>query len=121
MNGVRVIREGTAAMVEHDCDPAVAVRIDLGALASLLSDGDIVARYEQHVLALGAELVATPQLRWDEAAQRWRPTGRAIRCIVEPSIDEPTVLIDDVELSIGELARLLANHGASICLVFLDD
>jgi hypothetical protein len=121
IHGVRVIRDGTAALIEHDCEPVIVVRLELGAHAGTLTDREIVERYSQRILALGATMVASPQLRWDEATRRWRPGGRAIRCVVEATVDEPTVLVDEVELTIADLSRMLANHGAQICLVFLDD
>lgn len=121
MVGVRVIRDGTIVIVEHDCEPIVAVRLELGVRASTLSDREILDRYNQRVLALGAALIATPQLQRDDVTGRWRPSGRAIRCVVEGSVDEPTVFVDDVELSFAELGALMSNHGAPIFLVFLDD
>ncbi len=121
MNGVRVTRDGTAALIAHDCEPVLTVRIELGAQAQTLTDQDILDRYNQRLYALGAALVASPQLRWDDAAGRWTPRGHAIRCVVEAAIDEPTVLVDEVELTVAELGAMLVRHGAQICLVFLDE
>src|SRR5438552_3789443 len=117
MLGVRILRDGTAAVIEHDCDPMLRVRIELGALAHTLTDREILERHHQHVLGLGAAMVATPQLRWDEANERWRPRGRALVVL----IDGPIAIVDDLELTISELAGVLASHGAHICLVFLDE
>ncbi len=120
-DGVRMTRDGTAAVIEHDCEPVVAVRLELGTLATTLSDREILERYEHKLGALGAALVATPQLRWDDAGLCWVPRGHAIRLTVEPAIDEPTVMIDEIELTVAELTSMLSSHGAQICLVFLDE
>jgi hypothetical protein len=121
MNGVRVIRDATGARIVHDCEPVISVRIELGARVDLFSDDEIVARYQQRLSALAAALVDSPQLRWDVAARRWVPRGRAICCVVERIVDEPAVFVDEVELTVGELGAMLSSHGATICVVFLDD
>lgn len=121
MKGVRITRDGTAASIVHDCEPMLTVRIELGAHAPTLTDQDIVERCNHRLGALGAALVPSPQLRWDEATARWTPRGHAIRCEVEGAIDEPTVFVDSVELTVAELGAMLVRHGAEICLVFLDE
>ncbi len=121
MNGVRVTRDATGALIAHDCEPVLTVRLELGEHAGSFSDQEIVDCYNQRMCALGAVLVASPQLRWDDVYCRWVPRGRAIRCVVEASADAPTVVVDEVELTIPELTAMLASHGAPICLMFLDD
>ena len=120
MNGVHVVRMGTSAVVEHDCAPRLSIRIELGSLAHTLSDHEILERHRQAVLELGAALVDSPQLRWDELHERWRPCGRALVLVIEAN-PEPIAMIDDVELTLPELARVCTGHGAHICLVFLDE
>jgi hypothetical protein len=66
-------------------------------------------------------LAATPQLQWDDTRARWRPVGPVIRCTVDHGSHETTVWIDELELSVDELATILSSHGAPVCLVFLDD
>ena len=70
---------------------------------------------------LVGQLISTPQLYWDERCARWRPSGIAIRCVVEPGAEEPTIWVDELELTLADLAALLASQGAPVCLVFLDD
>ena len=119
--GVKVTRDGNAAVIVHDCAPDVAIRIELGVHAATLSDREVLERYHRKLHGLGAALIADPQLRWDEGLRRWQPSSNALRCVVEPSQDEPVIYIDDVELSFAELGSLMAGHGAGICLLFLDD
>jgi len=121
MKGVRVTRDGTSAAIDHDLEPMLTVRIELGVRASTLTDQEIIDRCNHRIGALGAALVPSPQLRWDEALGRWTPSGNAIRCEVEGVIDDPTVFVDAVELSVSELGAMLVRHGAQICLVFLDE
>jgi hypothetical protein len=121
MNGVRVTRDGTGALIAHDFEPRITMRLELGPHADTLSEQDIVERYQQRVCALGAALVSSPQLNWDNATGHWRPRGRAIRFVVEASIEEPIVVVDDIELTVTELGAMLSSHGVQICLVFLDE
>jgi hypothetical protein len=121
MDGVRVTRDDSGAVIAHDCAPVVAVRLELGPHVRSYSDDDILRRYTHHVSALGAALIASPQLRWDEVARRWLPRGRAICCHVEAGIDAHLVVIDGLELTLAELAAMLSGHGARVCVVFLDD
>jgi hypothetical protein len=118
---VRVTRDASGAVIANDCEPIVTVRIELGAHADTFSEREIVDRYHRTLCELGADLAGSPQLRWHEVERRWVPRGRALRCFVETSIEAPTVVIDEVELTVGELGAMLARHGAHICLVFLDD
>jgi hypothetical protein len=118
---VRVTRDASGAVIANDCEPIVTVRLELGAHAGTFSEREIVDCYNRKLCALGADLAGSPQLRWDEVERRWLPRGRALRCYVETSLDAPTVVIDEVELTVGELGSLLARHGAHVCLVFLDD
>jgi hypothetical protein len=118
--GVQLRREATAAVIVHDCEPRISVRIELGPHATSLADHEIVDRYVRRLCALGTLLVGEPQLRWDDAILRWVPRGCALRCTVE-GIDEPIVVVGDSELTLGELGRMLASHGAEICLVLLDE
>ena len=121
MNGVHVTRDATGASIAHDCEPVITVRLELGEHAGTFSDREIVDRYHQRMCALGAALVASPQLRWDDTHRRWFPRSRTVRCVVETNVDAPTVVVDEVELTVAELGAMLADHGAQICLVFLDD
>jgi hypothetical protein len=118
---VRVIRDRTGAVIAHDCEPIVTVRLELGAHARTFSDVEIVDCYSRKLGALGATLAGSPQLRWDEVERRWVPRNRVVRCSVEASVDGAIVLIDEVELTLAELGSMLARHGAQVCLVFLDD
>jgi hypothetical protein len=118
---VRVIRDRTGAVIAHDCEPIVTVRLELGAHARTFSDGEIVDCYSRKLGVLGATLAGSPQLRWDDVERRWVPRGRIVVCNVEAAVDRPIVLIDEIELTLAELGSMLARHGAQICLVFLDD
>jgi hypothetical protein len=118
---VRVIRDLTGAVIAHDRESIVTVRLELGAHARTFSDGEIVDCYSRKLGELGATLAGSPQLRWDDVERRWVPRGRVVACHVEATIDGPIVLIDELELTLAELGSMLARHGAQICLVFLDD
>jgi hypothetical protein len=118
---VRVIRDRTGAVIAHDSEPIVTVRLELGAYARTFSDVEIVECYSRKLGALGATLAGSPQLRWDDVERRWVPRGRIVACNVEATVDGPIVVVDEIELTLAELGSMLARHGAQICLVFLDD
>lgn len=120
MSGVRITRTGTAAVLEHEDIPSLVIRIELGPLAHTVSDREIVTRRDRQLLALAAASIASPQMAWDDAYERWRPRSRALSLVVADPAD-PVVLVDDLVLPIGELGRILASHGAHVFLVFLDD
>lgn len=121
LRGVQVRREASGAFIEHDADPTLVVRIELGAHAASLGERELFERYHQRVLALGAAMIASPQLVRDELTGRWRPCGRVLRGSVEPGPDGPSLWVDDSELSLWELGALLEAHGAGVILMLLDD
>jgi hypothetical protein len=123
LGDVRISRDGDAAIIEYPGDPPVLVRIAVGLRARTLTDQEILDLHNQRLLAMTDAMIAAPQVIWDERAGCWRPHGRVVACVVDAGagLDEPLVAIDDVELSLGELGRLLAGHGAAVRLLFIDD
>jgi hypothetical protein len=121
MDEVHIRRDGEVALIEYPALPGVTVTLHLGGGARVLSDGDILDRHHRRIAQLAELLIAAPQVDWDEVRTRWRPRGRVVRCAVEAGPDEPLVAIDEVELSLSELGRMLTDHGAHVCLIFLDD
>lgn len=121
MAEVHIRRVGDAALIEYPALPGLTVTLHLGARS--LSDREILERHHRWIAQIAELLIAAPQVDWDEVRTRWRPRGRVMRCSVEAGDDpgEALVAIDEVELSLGELGGMLAEHGAHVCLIFLDD
>lgn len=79
------------------------------------------------VLGTGARTVALeippgcPQLEWFQPSLRWAPRGQILRCvIVDGDRGEPVICIDEHELTLGELGRLLAaQSGLGVRILFV--
>ena len=108
----RVFRPSELDDIDHDNETT-----------ETLDDQQLRDLHDRHILALVDAIPDAPQVRWDDAGRCWRPIGRTVRCAVEAgaALDEPLVVIDQLELNLAELGRMLAGHGAQICLVFLDE
>jgi hypothetical protein len=120
---VHIRRLGDAALIEYAALPGLTVTVHLGGGGRSLSDGEILDRHHRWIAQIAELMIGAPQVAWDEAHTRWRPRGRVVRCAVEPGLspDEPLVAIDEVALTLDELGGMLADHGAHVCLIFLDD
>jgi hypothetical protein len=123
LDDVHVRREGNTALVELPGQPRTVVWIELGPSARTLSDQEILDRHHHHVLATIEQGARAPQVYWDDAAGCWRPYGRLVRCALEvgPTLGEPVMVIDELELTLAELGRMLVEHGAHVGMVFFDD
>jgi hypothetical protein len=123
MAPLRIVRTGDHALIEYPGEPGVTMCLRLDARGLAMSDRELRALHDQRLAALADALIAAPQVAWDERAACWRPRGPVVACAVEAgaAVDEPLVAIDDLELTLVELGRLLAGHGAPVRLLFMDE
>lgn len=122
---VHVHRHGTCAVIELDGEPRAAVWMELGPAARTMTDQEILDHHHRRVLSI-VERNATmrgPSVWWDDASESWRPYRCLVRCAAEggATLDEPVVLIDELELTLAELGRMLVVHGTHVCMLFLDE
>jgi hypothetical protein len=123
LDDVHVHRHGNSAVIAFEGEPRSAVWLELGPAARTLTDQEILDRHHQRVLELVEQSATMPQVCWDDASGTWRPYGRVVRCVVEggPTLHEPLIMIDELELTLAELGRMLVGHGAHVCMLFLDE
>lgn len=123
MTEVLIRRLGAVAQIEYPSLPGLTVTLHLGPGARALSDADILDRYQRRIAQLAELMIAAPQVDWDDVQTRWRPRSRALRCSVDAGAEPGSALvsIDELDLTLDELGAILADHGAHVCLLFLED
>ncbi len=138
LDEVVITREGEYAHI--DCkDPENnegGVRIHIGSQLQFMSDADILALHNEWVegiLSLRREYVHTaveipdsrPQILYSKSATQWVPRADVLRCLISSDSNQyrqPTIQIDDKELSLEEFGRLLLTHeGWGMRITFVPD
>ena len=123
LDQVRITREGANAILEHAEKDASEVHLAIGPQIVSMTDADIVAMYNdildaQWALLAGwdktvvEEAPGEKQIDYHEDSGQWVPRGDVLRCIVDDCgpDGEATIHIDDHELSLAEVGRLLCVH-----------
>ena len=131
---VRITREGDTAVIEY-ADPSIRtvhLRLDLALVA--MTDAEVLDRFNA-MLEAQAERASSvdrtlvevppgrPQIAYFERGDQWTPRGEVLRCHIETDADRGTlVLIDNVELDMVALGRLLATFaGFGMRIAFVDE
>jgi len=122
LDEVRIERDGETALITFADEAMGNVHLKLGPQIASLSDAEIMNRYNEMVAAMEALVIAwdqtvieipvgKPQIRYSKQANQWSPVGDVLRCIIdEGDHGEPTIRIDDNELSWAEFGRMLLVH-----------
>ena len=136
LDQVRIRREGNSAVIEHVDTDVATVHLEIGAMGLKLTDQQILDLYNatiraQQELARRHNHVAVdvpegrPQIRYCKASDQRVPRGHVLRCLIDdggPDGGEPTVTIDDHELSLAEFGRLLCTYaGWGMRITFVPD
>ena len=119
---VRIIREGTTAIIEHADETISRVNLTIGEAIRSMSDSDILDVYNDVLAAQEQSLrdwdntvtevpIGQPQIEFHRDSDQWVPRGDVLRCIIEDNAEgEAVIVIDDKELSLHEFGRLLKVH-----------
>ncbi len=133
-DAIKITRDGDAAIIEYLEPGVMTTRFVLGPEMSTMSDREIHRRFNRGLIATeelraGYQHVAVeiprrqPQIEYFEKGDQWVPRGGVLRCIVGGGPDGETVIhIDDQELSLRELGRLLSTYsGWGMRIIFVPD
>ena len=131
---VRITRDGDAAVIEYADESIWTTRLVLGDELDEMSEAEILEAHKQVIEAqeemrMDHEYVAVevplgqPQMDFSASTGQWLPRGGIIRALIEDDENgDVRIVIDDMDLSIEELGRLLVTYaGWGVRLVFVPD
>ena len=134
LDEVRISRETDGAVIEYADENIWTTHLVLGDKARTMTDEDILERHNEMILAreemrheyehVAVEVpLGQPQIEFSPTCQQWTARGDVIRALIEDDEEgQVKVVIDDMELSLHELGRLLVTHaGWGMRLVFVPD
>ena len=119
---MRIERDGEHAVINFADDTVGGMSLKLGPEVQRMSDLDILERFNEVVAATEASIdswdqtvievpVGRSQIKYAAPSQQWVPIGDVLRYIIDESEDgQPTIWIDDKELSWAEFGRMLLVH-----------
>ncbi len=135
LDQVRITRNGDEAVIEYADEKVWPTHFMLGSEVQRMTDQEILDRWNECVLAQQEvaaqyEHVAVeippgkPQIEYFARGGHWTPRGDVLRCVVHDGgpDGEPTIDIDDHELSWEEFGRLLTTYaGWGVRIVCVPD
>ena len=122
LDAERIERQADTAILTPRDPGMAAVHLRIGPQLARMSDEEILACYNETIvardrLAAGRPYVATevppgrPQLRNVPDSDQWVPRGGVVRCVVEDDEEGQAIIrVDDRELSLAEFGRLLVTY-----------
>lgn len=130
---VRITRQDETAIIEYLAPGVVTVHIDFGPAIHDMTDQDILDFHNESIRIrqkraeeynhIAVEIPpGRPQIEYSSRCEQWSPRGGVLRCIIDDGgpDGEPTIWIDDRELSLyefGKLLRTFAGWGMRIAFV----
>jgi len=122
LDEVRIERDGEYAVITFADDTVGGMNLKLGPEVQRMTDLEILERFNEIVAAMEANVNAwdqtvieippgKPQIEYAATSEQWVPIGDVLRCIIDEGDDsQPTIWIDDKELSWAEFGRMLLVH-----------
>jgi hypothetical protein len=122
LDEVRIERDGEYAVITSADDTVGGTNLKLGPEVQLMSDLEILERFNEVVAAMETSVnswdqtvieipAGKPQIEYAGSSQEWVPVGDVLRCLIDEGEDgQPTISIDDHELSWAEFGRMLLVH-----------
>ena len=119
---VRIEREGEYAVITFSDETIGGMHLRLGPEVQKMSDIEILECFNEVVAAMEASVnawdrtvveipVGKPQIEFAPTSEQWAPVGDVLRCVIDEGEDrQPTIWIDDKELSWTEFGRMLMVH-----------
>ena len=135
LDEVRITREADGALIEYANEKIWKTHVKLGPEIAGMTDQEILDSWnecvdarEQHAAEYTHVAVeippGKPQIEYFAKGYQWTPRGGVLRCVIHDggADGEPTVDIDDQELSWSEFGRLLTTYaGWGMRIVFVPD
>jgi hypothetical protein len=122
LDEVRIERDGEYAVITFADDTIGGMNVKLGEKIQRMTDLEILERFNEVVAAMEANVnawdqtvieipVGKPQIEYAASPEQWVPVGDVLRCILDEGDDgQPTIWIDDKELSGAEFGKMLLVH-----------
>jgi hypothetical protein len=122
LDEVRIERDGDYAVITFADDAIGGMNLKLGQEIQRMTDLEILEQFNEVVAAMEANVnawdrtvieipVGKPQIEYAASSEQWVPVGDVLRCILDEGDDgQPTIWIDDKELSWAEFGKMLLVH-----------
>lgn len=122
LDEVRIERDGEYAVITFADDTIGGMNLKLGPEVQRMTDLEILEQFNEVVAAMEANVnawdrtvieipVGKPQIEYAASSEQWVPVGDVLRCILDEGDDgQPTIWIDDKELSWAEFGKMLLVH-----------
>lgn len=119
LDEVKIEHDGEYAVITFADKTVGGMRLKLGPELERMSDLQILNCFNEVVAAMEANVAAwdqivieipagKPQIEYASLSGQWVPVGDVLRCIIDEDEDgQPTIWIDDKELSWAEFGKLL--------------
>jgi len=138
LDQVRILRgpDGESATIEYAEDDVWRTTLRIGPEVATLTDQEILDRHNE-VLRVRAELrneydhvaieipMGRPQVEHSEQCDQWVPRGGVLRVLIGDAMDSdgaPAFIVDDIELTAQEFARMLHTwNGWGIRITLVPD
>ena len=135
LDEVKITREADRVAIEYADEKIWTTHFKLGVEVAGMTDQEILDRWnecvdarEQHAAEYKHVAVEIPpgksQIEYFEKGYQWTPRGDVLRCVIHDGgpDGEPTVDIDDQQLSWSEFGLLLTTYaGWGMRIVFVPD
>jgi hypothetical protein len=134
LDEVRIERDGDYAVITFADDAIGGMNLKLGQEIQRMTDLEILEQFNEVVAAMEANVnawdqtvieipVGKPQIKYAASSEQWVPVGDVLRCILDEGDDgQPTIWIDDKELSWAEFGKMLLVHnGWGMRIVFVPE
>ena len=117
---VTISREGESAFVQFTDSKSAPIELKIGEAINLMDDLEVL---ELHNDVVRAQLKASaiwrpteiaegfPQIKFDRDMGQWSAESHVLRCLIKSGADhtEPTIRIDNTELSLKEFGVLISH------------
>lgn len=124
LDEIIITREGESAIIQYKDTAYGTTHLRIGPDVAGMTDQDIVDLYNNTLRAqarLAAEYknivveipLGSPQIAYHPNSDQWTPRGHVLRCLIDDSSEdgemEPTITVDDKELTWREFGRLICT------------
>ena len=135
LDQVKVTRDGEYAIIEYADADVSTTNFKIGPKVTEMNDQQILDLFNETLEArdqfrreyehVAVEIpIGQPQISYFEKGGQWTPRGGVLRCVIHDGgpDGEPTIDIDDRELSLREFGGLLCTYaGWGMRIVFVPD
>lgn len=133
LDEVTIGRKNDTACIAFNDGTTGSVNLVFDSPVDLMTDAEILDRHNE-IVRFQLESAASwhpveiaegrPQIKRDRKSRSWSTQGHVLRCVVGPASEdnEPTVQIDDHELSLHEFGKMIQSfEGWGMRIVFVSE